>query len=290
MNSDIFNLAAEEAVLGACLHTPDALDSVRENLKAHDFFNEELQHIFNLCCDQQDKGQPFNAVVLNPILKLQGMDEPGTILAHLQANRSVPSSFKNQIESIKEMSERRQLQRLSLFLEDSASDVDQSINDIKDHVERSLNELHGEEDEWQSKTIGEVAREYEYELETGYQIHGVKTGITNLDNVIGCFANSRLYIVGGRPGANKTTIALNFANACADQDKVALFFNLEMSNREMIPRLITNELHDEYKIEYERFDRRDFTESEWGIVKEGLGRIKSKKIIVRDQPNMTVAA
>ena len=68
----------------------------------------------------------------------------------------------------------------------------------------------------------------------------VATGFEELDNVLsGGLHNERLYILGARTGAGKTTFILQIADYIANQGRCVLFFSLEMSRFELISKSIS---------------------------------------------------
>ena len=69
----------------------------------------------------------------------------------------------------------------------------------------------------------------------------VKTGIDSLDKITGGFSEGQLVILGARPSMGKTALSLNIAaEACRSGKRVA-FFSLEMTERELISRLLAAE-------------------------------------------------
>ena len=71
---------------------------------------------------------------------------------------------------------------------------------------------------------------------------GVKTGFKDLDRRIGGFKKGNLIILAARPGMGKTTLALNTCWNIAKQSKRALFFSLEMEDKEVVRKIMSQEL------------------------------------------------
>lgn len=68
---------------------------------------------------------------------------------------------------------------------------------------------------------------------------GVKSGLTDLDAIIGGFQPANSYILGARPSMGKTATMLKFALEALKQDVVPVIFSLEMSKESLIRRLIS---------------------------------------------------
>lgn len=71
---------------------------------------------------------------------------------------------------------------------------------------------------------------------------GVKTGFADMDKRIGGFKKGNLIILAARPGMGKTTLALNTCWNIAKQNKRSLFFSLEMEDKEVVRKIMSQEL------------------------------------------------
>ncbi|MGH6662805.1 MAG: replicative DNA helicase, partial [Rhodospirillales bacterium] len=70
---------------------------------------------------------------------------------------------------------------------------------------------------------------------------GLPTGLHDLDRMTGGLMPSDLVVVAARPGMGKTALAGTFAKAAAVRGKRVGFFSLEMSERQMLMRLLAME-------------------------------------------------
>ena len=70
---------------------------------------------------------------------------------------------------------------------------------------------------------------------------GISTGYTDLDDKTSGWQNSDLVIIAGRPAMGKTAFALSLAKNIAVDNRIPVaFFSLEMSNVQLVNRLISN--------------------------------------------------
>ena len=69
----------------------------------------------------------------------------------------------------------------------------------------------------------------------------IKFGIPALDIPAGGMTRKELTVLGGRPGHGKTTLVVNIVRSLVEQGNKVLVFNREMSNPEMIRKLIVME-------------------------------------------------
>lgn len=65
------------------------------------------------------------------------------------------------------------------------------------------------------------------------------SGIKCLDDIVGGFEAGDIVIIGGRPSLGKTALAVNIAANNLQQNKSILFFSFEMSERQILKRLIS---------------------------------------------------
>src|SRR5690625_2967947 len=67
----------------------------------------------------------------------------------------------------------------------------------------------------------------------------IKSGMSDLDAIIGTFKDSNRYIVGARQSMVKTDIMLKFVHEAVKQDEVQIIFSLEMDKELILMRLIS---------------------------------------------------
>ncbi|MAH47128.1 hypothetical protein CMI37_14975 [Candidatus Pacearchaeota archaeon] len=67
---------------------------------------------------------------------------------------------------------------------------------------------------------------------------GVPSGMISIDEAAGNFMDGELTILAARPGVGKTALALQIADYTARQMRPVLFVSLEMTNRELVTRVI----------------------------------------------------
>ena len=70
---------------------------------------------------------------------------------------------------------------------------------------------------------------------------GAPTGLTDLDDAVGGFEGTRLYVIGARPGMGKTAAAFQTAANVAATTGRVLGFSLEMPAEEIMTRLVCSE-------------------------------------------------
>lgn len=113
---------------------------------------------------------------------------------------------------------------------------------------------------------------------------GVKTGLTDLDKIIGGFHPTDLVVLAARPAVGKTALALNFANSAASS-KPVLFFSCEQGHDQIGQRMFSVE----GGVDSSKMRNVDFEDHEWAQVTNAVHLLRKKKIIVADEsyPSIT---
>ena len=71
---------------------------------------------------------------------------------------------------------------------------------------------------------------------------GLRTGFNALDKITSGWQNSTQYIIAARPAMGKTAFVLSMAKNMAVNFNIPVMFSLEMSNVQLVNRMIVNVL------------------------------------------------
>ncbi len=116
------------------------------------------------------------------------------------------------------------------------------------------------------------------------EIHGVPTGFIDLDRMLTGLQPSDLLIIAGRPGQGKTGFLLSIAkNAALTHKKHVAIFSLEMSNEQVVQRLISQETG----IDSQRLRNGKLLESEWPLFTHAIEVFSDTHIYLDDTPAIT---
>jgi replicative DNA helicase len=115
-------------------------------------------------------------------------------------------------------------------------------------------------------------------------VMGVPTGFIDLDRLLSGLNPSDLLIVAGRPGQGKTGFLLSVAkNAALTHKKHVAIFSLEMSNEQVVQRLIAQETG----IDSQRLRTGKLQESEWPLFTHAIEVFSDTKLFLDDTPAIT---
>ncbi|MEK7278516.1 MAG: DnaB-like helicase C-terminal domain-containing protein, partial [Chloroflexota bacterium] len=107
------------------------------------------------------------------------------------------------------------------------------------------------------------------------------TGFKDLDKILGGLQESDLVIVAGRPGRGKTSLLLSMAlNAARTSRKRVAVFSLEMSNEQLVQRLVSQET----AINSQRLRLGKLEEDEWPRFTHAISVLGDTGLYLDDTP------
>lgn len=140
-----------------------------------------------------------------------------------------------------ELTKKRQMQKL---LNESATKIKDAEN-IDIDIEKVIKELNKIEDrEIKEESLKEQIIDTLDMIEKNMKNkndYSLYTGILDLDQLTCGLHNEELTIIGARPGMGKTTFALQIADYIAKKKIPVMFISLEMSEEQIITKLIAKE-------------------------------------------------
>ena len=116
------------------------------------------------------------------------------------------------------------------------------------------------------------------DISKGTHFEGIKSGFTDIDNLIDGFAAGESIIIAARPSIGKTALALNFALNAAKAGHPVEFFSLEQSRQRLTDRLIAMES----QVEAKRYRRRELTEQDMARIEKAVTVLEGLNINITD--------
>ena len=113
---------------------------------------------------------------------------------------------------------------------------------------------------------------------------GVPTGFIDLDRLLGGMQPSDLLIIAGRPGQGKSGFCISAAkNASQQHKKRVALFSLEMSDEQLVQRLIAQETG----IDSQRLRLGNVHDDEWPLFTQAVSALGDAFIYLDDTPAIT---
>jgi len=285
------SIEAEEAVLGSVLIDPEAIYRVSSFLKTDDFYIVKNQWVWSACLALHERREPIDFVTITRELAARNqLDELGgpAYISHLI--NVVPTAIH--AEGYGHIVERTALRRrllgaasdIAQLAYEEADDIDQTI----DSAEQALFGVSQRRVSRDMLPISEAIRNYfdhiEYLYEHRGEPLGIPTGFLDLDKMLGGLQRSDLIIIAARPGVGKTSLMLNIAlNAARKFHQRVAIFSLEMSNEQIVQRLVSGETG----IDSQRLRLGDLRDDEWGLFVQATNALSDAAIYMDDTPSIS---
>lgn len=295
------NIEAEQGVLGSIIIDPEAIVEVADMLRPEYFYRDAHRTIYSVIhafykqripadsitlCDELERTEKLDAIggasYINTLINCvptsgnikyyaQIVERTWTYRALIQAAGEIAAVGYEQQEHALIEAERK------IF------EISQGVSGqpVKDHVEiisdymSSLMELHDKHKDG--------------------SLTGIPSGFSLLDNKLGGFQPSKMYVFAARPGEGKTALLLNFIDKAVESNCNVLFFSLEMDETELMQRWIAMRAHiDSKKLRdghlTDAMD--DMGRSEWERVINAHAEICNfpGRLFIDDTPGNNIAA
>ena len=285
-------LEVERAVLGALMNDRDAYAVVCEILSPESFYEQRNQLIYSAIRDLSIAEKPVDVLTVTDELECQGsLDKVGGAIYIADLSNKVASSANIEYHAriIAHKFLARQLISFASDIETKAFDGSMDIDDLMQEAEGSLFELsrrNMKKDYTQIDPVISNAVEVIQKAAANKDgLTGVPTGYHKLDNITSGWQASDLVISAGRPAMGKTSFALSMAKNIAADFKVPMaFFSLEMSNVQLVNRLISNCC----EIQGSKILNGQLKPDEWERLDKRLNNLIGSPLYVDDTPGLSV--
>jgi replicative DNA helicase len=242
-----FSDESERAVLAAVLLDPRLLPSVSGRLTAEDFYSDRHRRIYATMLTLQDEATAIDLRTVQASLEQQGALEAiggFAYLAGLDVDLPDLGRFETYVEIVKERSVRRRLIEVCRDVTRDCLDGGVDAPAALARAEQAVMALGEEAVRRGFAPLIKVLEETLEELEErpGKGLYGLESGFVDLDRKTHGLTGGALFIVAGRPGMGKTTLALNIAQHVAIRlRKTVGVFSLEMGQKELALRILSSE-------------------------------------------------
>jgi replicative DNA helicase len=282
---------AEEAVLGAVLLNPDSYFEVAQIITSEDFYIIRNRWIWEAFIRLHEKRIPIDFLTVNQELEQSGkLDEVGGSAYLTSLLNQTPTSMHAEAyaQMVEQYSIRRRMLSSANQLAQLAYNQGQSVETVLDEAEKSIFGLSERRIKHDVLPIKTALTNYYDQVEElskrDDEIFGIPTGLIDLDRLLGGLQKSDLLIIAGRPGSGKTGFLLSVAkNAAQKHKKHVAIFSLEMSNEQLIQRLIAQETG----IDTQRLRSGKLNDEDWDKFTKAIGTLEETVIFLDDTPAIT---
>ena len=281
----------EEAVLGAIMIEKDAYTLISEILKPECFYKVAHQKIFEAIMTLAMHQEPVDMhTVTEQLRKIGTIDDVGGpyYITLLTAKVSSAAHLEYHARIIVQKFLARELIRITSEIQTKAFDDKSDVDDLMQEAEGLLFEVSQrnlKKDVTQISPIIDEAIKRMQVAATKQGSSGVATGFHSLDKITSGWQKSDLIIIAARPAMGKTAFVLSMAkNMGVDYNQPVAIFSLEMSNVQLVNRLIMNVC----ELEGEKVKNGQLTSEEWTKLDKDIKNLIDAPIYVDDTPSLSV--
>lgn len=282
---------AEEAVIGAVLINPEVYFELSHILSPDDFYIHRLRFIWEAFQSLQSRQLPIDFLTTTQELEANKQLEEVGGQAYLAALlNQVPTTLHAEAYAriIEAASTRRKMLTAANQIATLAYQQETAIETVIGEAEKAIFNVSERKLRNEVQPIKVVLSEYYDHIEEmrrrADEVVGVPTNFLDLDRMTGGLQPSDLLIVAGRPGQGKTAFMLTVANNAAllHKKRVAVF-SLEMSNEQVVQRLVAQQTG----IDSQRLRTGKLTDDELPLFTQAIEVLGETRIFMDDTPSLS---
>ncbi len=289
------NLEAERTVLGCIILDPDAMVRIRSRLSADNFYDPIHRTIYKACEKLFDDRKPIDYVTIAEAFedndKIQHIGG-SAFLAELAASVPTSSHIEQYAAIVREKSDLRSLIKAGASIVNEGMEADTRFTEAISNAQNKLLKLGQAEFSQSKQSLAAVASAI-YDKSTDAQAGGdgfergcFFTGYSNIDAFFDGFEPDTFTLIAARPAMGKTAIMLNMAiNAAVQDKKHVLFLSLEMSNQQLVSRILSSKL----RVSMTQVRRGKLTDEQFLAMGDIASEFQGVSLYLEDTVTTTVA-
>ena len=294
-----FSAEAEQSVLGSILIDPESFTKIPAIISEQDFYLDEHRKIYAAMQKLFLENRSIDPVTLMDALVHEGVYDHDEAQRYIRLIAEIVPTAANILEYARIVRDQSQLRSLITAcgeISDNAFSQNDKASVIIGDAEQRIFELAQGKDTREFEHIKDVLHSTLANLKViqneGIDSMTVKTGFSGLDDLLVGMGNSDLVLVGARPGMGKTSftlnvatqVARNFANREDDKDKCVCIFSLEMSNEQLVTRLLSSEA----LVDSKSLRSGKLSQDDWKKLAEAAMLLSKTNIYVDDTTDLTI--
>lgn len=282
----------EDSVLGALMIEKDAYATVAELIRPESFYKDQNRMVYEAIRALAAKDQPIDMLSVAEKLKSLGnLDKAGGAVYLSELTRKVASTahLTYHAQVVAQKATARELIQMAARIEEAAYDETQDVEDLMQVAESDIFEISQRAQKRDVTQIDPVIAEAFERMRKASKnegnISGIPSGFKALDKITSGWQKSDLVIIAARPAMGKTAFVLSMAkNIAVNYHKPVAMFSLEMSNVQLVNRLIMNVC----EIEGDKIKNGKLTKQEWSQLEHKINELLGAPIYVDDTPSLSV--
>ena len=287
------NLEAEMALIGSIMVDREIMGIVGEIVRPEDFYAHVHESIYGALTHLYDRGEPLDKITLAEELRRRGdLEKVGGLsyLSSLMDTVQTAASAAYYGKIVREKAVLRGLIHAGTRITQLGYENEEDVEGALDQSEQMVYEIGMRQTHGEFTPVSRLLKPAFEHIDKLFHSRGDRTGLTagfrDIDEMTTGFQPGNFIILAARPGMGKTSFALNMAVAAAreETDPVA-FFSLEMSNDELVQRLICAEAH----ISMHDMRRGNIKPHHWEKISDAMGVLNELPIYLDDAGGLSVS-
>lgn len=238
----------EEAVLGAIMLEKDAYSIVCDILHPASFYEPANQRIYSAIQSLGAAQRPIDMLTVTEQLRLNGdLEQVGgpAFIAELTSRVASAANVEYHARIVAQKFLARELISFASNIESKAYDETNDVDDLMQEAEGRLFEISQRNVKKDFTQVDPIIKQAIEQIEAAANrasgMSGLESGFHDLDKITSGWQRSDLIIIAARPAMGKTAFVLSMAkNMAVNYNTPVAIFSLEMSNIQLVNRLICN--------------------------------------------------
>ncbi len=283
----------EESVLGALMVEKNTYSKIADILNDTSFYKPEHSKIYKAIRELGTKDDPIDLHTVSERLRKNGeLDEIGGAyyITSLTAKVASAAHLEYHAYIIAQKAIARELITISSNIQSQAFDEETDVDDLLENAETKIFEISQRNLKNEVKQINPIVKDAIKRIELARLQEGGLSGVTSgfhvLDQITSGWQASDLIIIAARPAMGKTAFVLSMAkNMAVDHQIPSAVFSLEMSNIQLVNRLLMNVC----EIEGDKIRTGKLEEEEWDKLTQRLKKLDNAPLFIDDTPSLSIA-
>jgi replicative DNA helicase len=282
----------EEAVLGALMLEKDAYTTVCDLLKPESFYEPNNRLVYEAVQTLGAAQRPIDMLTVTEQMRLNGtLDQVGgpVFITGLTARVSSAAHIEFHARIIAQKYLARELIAFASSIESKAFDESNDVDDLLQEAEGRLFEISQRNVKKDVTQIDPVITSALQQIQNAANrtsgLSGLESGYHDLDKLTSGWQNSDLIIIAARPAMGKTAFVLSMAkNMAINYNTPIAVFSLEMSNIQLVNRLISNVC----ELEGQKIKSGQLTNLEWDQLMARIKHLNGAPLYIDDTPSLSI--
>mgnify|MGYP001383475527 FL=1 len=281
---------AEAAVIGCMLIDPKSIPKAFQILNINSFYNSSNSIVFKIMLELFDENKTIDTISVIAELEKKGKLETvggAYYITGLSSEAPTSENIEYYANLVQEKYILRKIIDTSRDLSTNAYESKEDVSSILDKAEKTIFELSQNSQRGHFQSIEPLLHNVMDKLGTSKSegVSGIATGYYELDKYLSGFQNSDFIVIAGRPSMGKTALALSLArNISIDYGHSVGMFSLEMSNIQLVERLITAEA----KVNSHQVRSGKLPKNDWKKLSAAAGPLSEAKLFIDDTPGLNI--